>query len=154
MCMCDDSFSWERKLASVALSRSRWETAVARSLSRGLRQRLRGPGDRSLTRRVGALRLGRGDERLDSLETAFDPFDHYVQSRVGSIDALVRAGERAANPLCILERRERLFGRGPYPGRVERETAFGRHQAAAPCIPVGELEPAGIERLLVEGDDH
>ena len=29
MCMCDVSFSWDRKLASVALSLSRWETAMA-----------------------------------------------------------------------------------------------------------------------------
>src|SRR6266571_5110481 len=97
MCMCAASFSSVRKLASVALSRSRWETAIA-SLAFWV---ARGAEPRSLVVAAKALwdeALGRRrDERLDSGETGLDARDHRVERIVRGLDAVVGAGQRAAD---------------------------------------------------------
>src|SRR5687768_10368837 len=142
MCMCAESFSWLRKLASVALSLSRCETAMNGPLpgvesppSLASRHRSR----RDFFVNGGAL----SDDvyqRLDARQRRLDARDHRVQRLTRGLHAVAGARQRAADLLRLLERGKRLVGGVAHARRVHGEIALGGHQAATARVAVGKLE--------------
>src|ERR671924_47217 len=64
--------------------------------------------DRPRARQLSRALL-RGDQRFDAGEARLDPSDHLVERATRALDAVRRSRERGADPLRVLEGRQRLL---------------------------------------------